>query len=73
MTQHIHLRRSVTACLKNADVTDLCQKVGVRGNRIKEEFQEDKEPQSRQDEFRRFKASRIKTSEAATKRSSVNR
>lgn len=48
MTQHIHLRRGVTACLKSADVTDLCQKVGVRGNRIKVELHEDKELQSRQ-------------------------
>ena len=41
MSQHIHLRRSVTACLKSADVTVLRQEVGVCENRIKEGFQED--------------------------------
>lgn len=48
MTQHIHPRRSVTACLKSADVTVLPREVGVRGNGIKEGFQEDKTSQARE-------------------------
>lgn len=48
MAQHIHLRRSVTACLKSADVAVLRQEVGVRGNGIKEGLQEDKTSQSRE-------------------------
>lgn len=48
MAQHIHLRRSVTACLKSADVTVLRQELGVRGNGMKERFQEDKKSQSRE-------------------------